>query len=373
MQIADFALERFFAKYEFATRYILCASDVESFAMRDLLALADDETRALWDGLTLGYTESPGHPALRAAVAALYERAGADEILMFAGAEEGIFVAMHALLGAGDHAVVVWPAYQSLHEVARAAGADVTLVPLNAAAAWSLDPSAVRRAMRPETRVVVINFPHSPTGAQIDRAVFDEVLRICEAAGVTLFSDEVYRLLEHDPAIRLPAAVDVSANAVSLGVMSKAFGLAGLRIGWIATRDARLRARLASLKDYTTICNSAPSEVLALIALRARERVLARSRGIISSNLRLLDDFFDRHRRHVEWVRPRAGSVAFPRLLTRDADRLAEALVAREGVLILPGSRFGYPGSHFRLGFGRIDMPVALERLGRFLEHGPQA
>jgi aspartate/methionine/tyrosine aminotransferase len=370
VQIAEFALERFFARYEFATRYILCASDIEGFAMRDLLALADAETQALWERLTLGYTESPGHPALRAEVAALYERVEAADVLMFAGAEEGIFVAMHALLGAGDHAVVVWPAYQSLHEVARAAGADVTLVPLDAAGGWSLDPEAVRRAMRPETRVVVINFPHSPTGAQLDRGVFDEIVRVCETTGATLFSDEVYRLLEHDATIRLPAAVDVSERAASLGVMSKAFGLAGLRIGWIATRDARLRARLASLKDYTTICNSAPSEVLALIALRARERVLARSRAIISSNLPVLDDFFDRHRHHLEWVRPRAGSVGFPRLLSGDADRVAEALVEREGVLILPGSRFGYPGNHFRLGFGRTDMPVALQRLSRFLEQG---
>jgi aspartate/methionine/tyrosine aminotransferase len=368
VQIADFALERFFARYEFSTQYILCASDVEGLAMRDLLALADDEALSLWDRLTLGYTESPGHPMLRAEVAVLYDGVDPDEVLMFAGAEEGIFVAMHALLGAGDHAVVVWPAYQSLYEVARSLGAEVTLVPLGVAGGWSLDPEAVRRAMRPNTRVVVINFPHSPTGAQLERAAFDEIVGLCETSGVTLFSDEVYRLLEHDVSTRLPAAVDVSVSAVSLGVMSKAFGLAGLRIGWIATRDARLRGRLAALKDYTTICNSAPSEVLALIALRARERVLDRSRAIISANLPVLDDFFDRHRSHVDWVRPRAGSVAFPRLVGRDADRFAEALVERQGVLILPGSRFGYPGSHFRLGFGRNDMPVALDRLSSFLE-----
>jgi aspartate/methionine/tyrosine aminotransferase len=154
--------------------------------------------------------------------------------------------------------------------------------------------------------------------------------------------------------------------------MSKAFGLAGLRIGWIATRDGALRRRLAALKDYTTICNSAPSEVLALIALRARERVLARSQRIIAENLTLLDAFFERHRGRVEWVRPRAGSVAFPWLLDRDADRLAADLAEREGVLILPGSQFGYPGNHFRVGFGRTDVPTAIERLGRFLDGDTQ-
>jgi aspartate/methionine/tyrosine aminotransferase len=288
--------------------------------------------------------------------------------LMFAGAEEGIFLAMHALLAAGDHVVVTWPAYQSLHEVARSLGADVTLLPLDPARGWLVDPDDVRRALRPKTRVVVVNFPHSPTGAQIGRSELSEIVRACEDAGVTLFSDEVYRFLEYQPETRLPAAVDLSPVSVSLGVMSKAFGLAGVRIGWIAARDAALRRRLAALKDYTTICNSAPSEVLALIALRARDRVLARSRRIIAENLALLDAFFERHRDQVEWVRPQAGSVAFPRVLRHDADQLAATLAEREGVLILPGSQFGYPGNHFRIGFGRIDMPPALERLSGFLD-----
>lgn len=367
MLIADFELERYFAQYEFSTRFLLCASDVEAYAMRDLLAFADAETRALWDELKLGYTESTGLPALRAEVASLYESVGPDEVLMFAGAEEGVFLAMHALLSAGDHAIVTWPAYQSLHEVARALGAAVTLVELDPERAWVLDPEAIRHAIRPSTRVVVINYPHSPTGALIERDAFHAIVRICAEHGLTLFSDEVYRFLEHDPATRLPAAVEVSEAAVSLGVMSKAFGLAGLRIGWVATHDADLRRRLAALKDYTTICNSAPSEVLALIALRARARVLERSRAIILSNLPLLDAFFERHEARLRWIRPRAGSVAFPRLLGDDVDTFARSLVEREGVLLLPASCFGYPRNHFRVGFGRADMPEALARLETFL------
>ncbi|HEY9226727.1 MAG TPA: aminotransferase class I/II-fold pyridoxal phosphate-dependent enzyme, partial [Gemmatimonadaceae bacterium] len=184
-----------------------------------------------------------------------------------------------------------------------------------------------------------------------------------------LFSDEVYRYLEHG-APRLAAAADCSERAISLGVMSKAFGCAGLRIGWIATRDAALRQRLASLKDYTTICSSAPSEVLALIALRARDKVLARTLEIVRSNLALLDDFFARNANRFEWVRPRAGTVGFPRLLGRNVDEFAASLVEREGVLILPASRFGYPGNHFRLGFGRRDMTEGLTRMERFAAEG---
>ena len=369
MQIADFALERYFARWEFSVRHLLCASDVEAYPMRDLLAFADDEMRDAWENLRLGYTESTGHPLLREAIAGLYSSASPNDVVTCVGAEEAIFLTMHALLCAGDHAIVVWPAYQSLYEVGRSIGAAVTLVPLEPKD-WSLDPEAVIAAIRPNTRVIVINFPHSPTGALIPQSTFDCLTAAAEARGITLLSDEVYRYLEFDEAQRLPAAVDIGRHSVSLGVMSKSFALAGLRVGWIATHDDALRQRMCRLKDYTTICGSAPSEILATIALRSRERVLARSREIIAGNLPLLDRFFESFGDELEWTRPRAGSVAFPRLRTNDAgaiDRFCAELVEREGVLLLPGSQFQHDGNHFRIGYGRADMARALERLERFL------
>jgi aspartate/methionine/tyrosine aminotransferase len=364
MRIAEFTLERYFAKWEFAVRHVLGASDIEPYRVDELLALADDDARCRWESLTLGYAESLGLPALREAIAQLYDHVASDDVITFAGAEEGIYLTMHALLQAGDHAVVMWPSYQSLHEVARSAGASVTLVPLDPRD-WSFDVDAVAAAMRPNTRVIVANSPHNPTGSQLSADQLARLVSIAERHGVHLFSDEVYRLLEHD-APTLPNAADCSARAISLGVMSKSFGLAGLRIGWVATRDRALYRKLASLKDYTTICNSAPSEILALIALRARERVLDRSRAIVRGNLELLDGFFARNADRFAWVRPRAGSVCFPKLLAGDVDEFAAALVEREGVLVVPGSQFAYPGSHFRLGYGRLDMPQALARLEAF-------
>ena len=364
MRIADFALERYFARWEFAVANVLCASDCEPLALAEVLELADDDTRERWTSLRLGYTESLGLPALREAIASLYEGVNAGEIITFAGAEEAVFLYMHAALSAGDHAVVVWPAYQSLHEVARSIGASVTLVPLRPRD-WSLDVDAVAAAMRPNTRVVVINSPHSPTGAQIPPADFARLISIVELHGAQLFSDEVYRFLEHSSE-RLPAAVDRSAAGVSLGVMSKAFGLAGIRIGWIATHDAALRSRIASSKDYTTICNAAPSEILALIALRARTRVLDRAHSIIVENLAALEGFFSRNEDQFSWVRPQAGSVCFPALKRGNIDDFSARLVQDEGVLLLPGSQFGYPGNHFRLGYGRRDMVSGLLRLEDF-------
>ncbi|HEY0361970.1 MAG TPA: aminotransferase class I/II-fold pyridoxal phosphate-dependent enzyme [Solirubrobacteraceae bacterium] len=367
MQIRPFALERYFAEHEFTAELLLCSSDVEAYALRELLALADDETRGLWEGLSLGYTETAGHPLLRAEIAALYPGLEADDALVFAGAEEAIFAFAHATLGADDHAVVVTPDYQSLHEVARAAGAQLSTVELEHDSGWALDLDAVRGALRPGTRAIVVNFPHNPTGAHIDRATLEGLVEIAEDADAHLFSDEVYRWLEHPPAALLPGAAELSAGALSLGVMSKTFALPGLRIGWLACRDRELLARIAAIKDYTTICSSAPSEILALVALRRRDEVVARSRAILDANLPLLDDFFARWGGVFEWVRPRGAAIGFPRLVADvTIEDFARELVDEEDVLLLPGSVYGHPGNHFRIGFGRRNMPEALARLERF-------
>jgi aspartate/methionine/tyrosine aminotransferase len=370
MRIADFALERYFARWEFAVDHLLCASDVQGYPMAELLALADDDTRRMWDGLTLGYTESTGHPLLRAEIASLYEHLEPDDVLVFAGAEEAIFCLANVLLGPGDHAVVTWPGYQSLYEVARAAGADVTLHELREEHGWAIDIDLLRSQVTPSTRLVVVNAPHNPTGMQPDRATFDALVALAEEVGAHLLVDEVYRFLEFDDAERLPAGGDATPRGISLGVMSKSFAMAGLRIGWLATRDRDLLERCARFKDYTTICSSAPSEVLALIGLRARETVLARSCSIVADNLVALDAFFDSWSDRFTWVRPRAGSVGFPRLTVPGVsiDDWAAGLVEAEGVLLLPGSQFDYGGNHFRLGFGRADLPIALERLERHAE-----
>jgi len=365
MRIADFALERFFARWEFAVEHLLCASDVEGYPMADLLTLADDETRALWANLTLGYPESTGHPLLRQEIASLYDTLTADDVLVFAGAEEAIFCLMNVLLGPGDHAIVTWPGYQSLYEVGRATGAEVTLHELREDADWRLDLDLIRRQMTTATKLIVVNAPHNPTGMLPDRATFDGLVDIAEEAGAHLLMDEVYRFLEFDETDRLPTGGDATARGISLGVMSKSFAMAGLRIGWLATRDRDLLARCASFKDYTTICASAPAEILALIGLRARDVVLDRSRSIVAANLDRLDAFFEAWPDRFAWVRPRAGSIGFPRLTVPGVaiDDWAASLVEAEGVLLLPGSQFDYGGNHFRLGFGRTDLPVALERL----------
>ena len=184
--IEPFLLERYFAEHEFATPYLLCSSDLETVAMRDLLATADAESAELWDDLRLGYTETTGHPLLRAELAALYDTVDADDVVTFAGASEAITCLVSGLVGRGDHVIATWPGYQSLYEVARSAGADVTTIELRAEAGWAIDLDAIRAALRPATRLIVVNAPHNPTGMLPAREVWSELADLAADAGATL-------------------------------------------------------------------------------------------------------------------------------------------------------------------------------------------
>jgi aspartate/methionine/tyrosine aminotransferase len=235
--------------------------------------------------------------------------------------------------------------------------------PLREEEGWAPDLAELRRLIRRRTRAVVVNSPHNPTGYQMPLAMFREVIRMAEERGILLFSDEVYREAEYQEEDRLPAACDLSEACVSLGVMSKSYGLAGLRIGWLATRNARLLDAVAALKDYTTICCPAPSEFLAELALRYRQAILRRNLDLITGNLQVLDEFFARHPERFVWLRPLAGPVAFPRLIGAEVESFCNRLRERSGVLLLPGSVFGDKDNHFRIGFGRANLPEAVARL----------
>ncbi|GAB4496637.1 MAG: pyridoxal phosphate-dependent aminotransferase [Anaerolineales bacterium] len=368
MKLSPFKLERYFAKYEFNTEFLLCSSDCESMSIADLLSLeegAADKFQNVW----LGYTESLGSPSLRREIAGMYATAQPDDILVFTGANEAIYLFMMAALQAGDHVIVHAPHYQALSEVAKGIGCEISLWRAREEHGWALDMDQLKRFLRPATKAVIVNLPHNPTGYLMPRADFDALNRFVQENNLLLFSDEVYRESEYDPADRLPAAVDYGAHAVSLGGTSKTYGLAGLRIGWIATKNRELYNKIASLKDYTTICNSAPSEFLAEVAIRHRAQLASRNLEIIKSNLTIIDDFFSRSSSFFAWHRPKAGSMGFPKLLQGDVESFCDDLVKKAGVLLLPGSMYDETENHFRLGLGRKNLPQAVQRLEEYLSN----
>ena len=371
MKLPVFKLEKYFDKYEFNAPYIMCASDNESHSLKELLALADEESLELWDNLRLGYTPVPGFPLLRGEIAKLYQNIPKKGIGTFAGAEEAIFAAMHVILSQGDHVIIPTPCYQSLSTLPKELGAEVSLLPMKErSGTWTLDIEELAALVRPNTRLIVINFPHNPTSAHIDQTTLEKIIECAKSVNAYLFSDEVYRFSDHRPSPSLPAAADLYDKALSLGVMFKTFGLAGIRIGWLATQDEELLESCLEFKCYLSICNSTPSEILAIIALRAREKIIERNLYIVRKNLDLLDRFFEKYPKIFAWKKPIAGSTAFPKLLApMPINTFTEELVDKEGVLLLPGTVYDYPGNYFRLGFGRKDMPEALTRLERFMKY----
>ncbi|MBI5302996.1 MAG: aminotransferase class I/II-fold pyridoxal phosphate-dependent enzyme [Chloroflexi bacterium] len=369
MQIAPFKLERYFAEYEFKAQYLLCPSDCESLSLLELLQMADPDGLALWENLGLGYTETPGHPLLRAEVARMYETMTPDDVLI-AAPEEAIFIAMHTLLKPGDHVVAISPAYQSLSEIAHAIGGDVTPWSFELRDNhWQLDLDQLARLLTERTRLIVLNFPHNPTGYLPTRDELDTMVDLARQRGAHIFSDEMYRLLEYDPARRLPAMCDLYEKGISLSGLSKTFALPGLRIGWLATRERAILDACQRFKDYTTICNSAPSEILGIIALRAKEKIIARNLTIIHNNLEIAAQFFAEHANRFTWLKPHAGSVAFPRWIGgTSVEQFCADMRERQSVMIVPGSIFDFPGDHFRVGLGRRNFVEAIERVAEYLQ-----
>ena len=429
--LRPFKLERYFADYEFSAPHLLCCSDAEALTMKELLELnrangeAGRELQERWDTLSLGYTESRGDPTLLGEVSGLYEggvvAAEGPRAAVVMAPQEGVFLGMKAMLepvAEGDAVVCMSPGYQSLYGVAEALGCEVlkwepdqqeqepvdtpgvgegraaaaaaaaassSLVPARFSIATLqalLDGAAATHTKKGAgaVRAVVVNFPHNPTGFLPTREEFRELVGLCRARGCFLFCDEMYRDLEYDgPDRRLPSAVEMGyERAVALSGVSKALSLPGLRIGWLVSTSPAFLHRVTELHDYTTICNSAPSEVLACMALRCREAILARNRAIVAANLCLLRAFFARHAGRFAWAEPEAGTVCFPRLLTPmaaapgaaaaeggdavDVTKYCKWLVETHGVMLLPSSVYdGFPVPCFRLGFGRRNLEAALE------------
>lgn len=371
--LPDFRLETYFSRWEFAARYHLTASDAEALTISEVLALGSDADRAEFANLPLGYVETWGGDRLRGAIADTYTSCAPEDVLVFAGAEEALFWLPQILLSPGDHAVVTVPNYQAMETIPLAVGAEVTGLLLDESDSWQLDLDALAAALRPTTRVVAVNFPNNPTGAVLDHETWARLVQMCQERGIRLVSDEVYRGLELDRSRVLPQAADLSPTAVSLNVMSKSYGLPGLRVGWITCRDHALLERLEKHKHYTSICNAAPSEFLAALALRHGPELHERNRAIIAENLPLFDAFFARHPDLFEWEPPAGGPVAFPRYLGADGvEAFCRDLVETEGVLLLPAGIYAsplaqVPTDRFRLGLGRRNPAPALEAFDRFL------
>ncbi len=364
----ELALTSYLSCWHGIARHHIGASQSETVTLAELLALADGEDLHRWQTLQLGYTDPLGASWLRRTVAASYDTVDMRDVVCFAGAQEALFAVLHALLVRSDHAIVVLPNYPAVEALALSL-CDVSGVALDADDDWSLDIDRIARAVRPETRVVAISFPNNPTGHVPGAERFAALVALCRRHGIWLLSDEVYRLTERDPAHRLPQAVDVYERGISLGALSKAHGLPGLRSGWAACRDPELTARMAMKRQYLSTCSAGPSEVLACIAIKAASAIIARNRRIADANLSAACGFLDRHPALFDWTVPLGGMVGYVRYRGADGvEAWTRRMAQVAGVLLLPASMFRsrlleLPDDRFRLGFGCHGLAEGLEAL----------
>jgi aspartate/methionine/tyrosine aminotransferase len=368
MKINDFRLERYFAAFEFKAKYMLSASDCESLKVNELLSMADPECLDLWDNLKLGYTETKGHPLLRDEIASLYKKIIPEDICVLVP-EEGIFIALNVILNPGDHVIVMDPAYQSLSEIPAAIGCEITKWPVQLKKnQWFLDTVSLQKAIKRNTKLIVINFPHNPTGFIPEAEDFNKIIETAVRNNIWLFSDEMYRHLEFSQSCRYESVADQYENGIALSGLSKSFGLPGLRTGWIATRNKRLLDKIERFKDYTTICNSAVSEILGIVALRNKDHIIAANLNLIRENIQIAMEFFRNHDDLLTWIAPKGSSVTFPLLNNKyHVEELCKKLVEQKSVLLLPASIFNFPGNHFRLGLGRKNFSEAIKVFESFL------
>lgn len=369
MIISQFHLEKYFEKYEFTADYMFSCSDCDGYSMKYVLSKANEQEQQMWDNLHLGYTETQGSPFLRDAICKYYKNKRIDDVVV-ASPGELSFITMNALLEGVEnpHAVVVSPAYQSLYQVLDALGCEISYWKAQENEnEWKFDIEELKKLVKPNTRLIVINFPHNPTGAYLKPSELNSIVEIARSCGAYIYSDEMYRdLILPQDCVPLQPICDIYEKGISLWGMAKSFGLAGVRVGWIVSPDKWLISQILQFKPYLSMCSSAPSEILSAIVLNHREEFLTPNLVKIRKNVELFKSAIEAGK--LPWIEkfvaPIAGSVAFVKIkCDSSALEWSEALVKAKSILTVPSEMFEYPGTYLRIGFGRENFEKVLNML----------
>lgn len=366
MKIKDFKLERYFAKHEFTAKYLLSSSDCDGYEQSHILENASADELKMWNEIKLGYTESAGDPRLRESITQFYQTKNIEEMVVGSPGELN-FIAMHVLLEKQDHVIAVAPAYQSLHEVVHSIGCEVSYWKPNKE--WVFDVNQLEGLIKENTKLIIINFPHNPTGSYLSIEELKHLVALAEKNNCTIFSDEMYHKLISEPDNELPPISDLYAKGISLWGTSKTFGMAGLRTGWLVCQDKSFIQKVIAFKDYLSICSSAPSEILSIIALNHIDVFLQPNIQKIQENIKLFESFAEKQELISAFIPPRAGSTAFvPLNINCTSLEFSNYLVEKAGIMTIPAEMFDHPGKYIRVGFGRESLPKILPVMGNFLE-----
>jgi aspartate/methionine/tyrosine aminotransferase len=366
MTLPLFDLNEWFATAEGRFDLSLSHSGCQPQTVADLL---DDGDWKSFEDLSLSYGAFEGLAELRQAIADQYDSVEPAHVMTFNGPSEAIYTFMRAILKAYDTVVVQSPLFRTLHSIARHIGCAVKEWRPADELSCVFDVSDLAAICNGSTRLIVINFPHNPTGQMISEPELRRIVGLAQAADAMLFSDEVFRLLELAPQRTLPAACDLYDKAVSATGLSKPFGLGGLRIGWMVTKCDEIRSAVKRYRYNTVEMTNTPCQWLACRALQRKDEVLARSRSRISANLDRLEAFVEIHNSTLKLFRPKAGTMAVVQQRTKlTSTDLCKRVLKEEQLFLVPGKPLGMPDSVLRFGLGMPDFASGLERFGRFLE-----
>ena len=373
-------IDRFFAQYGGKDKKYLCGSEVEPVPVKEILSVADDDLLQEWEDLTLCLNDPRGHVLLREEIAKLHN-VTPDDVLV-AVPQEAIYIAMNTLAqylrgsSTGFHAVVTFPTYQSLHEDLRSLGVELSYwrAEYEDKTGWNFNIESLKQQLRDDTKLLVVNFPNNPTGFVPDVETWNEIVTLCKARNLFLFSDEMYRLSNNDGSLPLPSVCAEYQKSMLLFGMSKTFGMPGLRTGWLCSTDRELQSQMMQLRDYLTGSPPGPCEMLTTMALRKKQVFVDRALSIIQPNLKHIQQFCANHQDIFQWHSPQAGCAGFMRLKSwalevgeGGASGFCKVLREETGLLLLPATIYDFEDEFVRVGFGRGTLEEYLKEFDEFI------
>jgi aspartate/methionine/tyrosine aminotransferase len=370
MKISPFKVEQWMNEWETKAVYNLGETCVDSLRVDELIELCGEDTEEYLRklaGMRMSYGHIEGSPELRQGIASLYGNISADNVIPTHGAIGANYQVIMTLVEPGNNMVCVKPTYQQHYSIPESIGAEVRPLKLTYAEKFLPNLDELSRLVDRNTKMITINNPNNPTGSLIPDDMIEEIVKIAENAGAYVLSDEVYRGVSEDGKY-MTSIVDLYDRGISVGSMSKVFSLAGLRLGWIATRDIDVKNACLARRDYDTISCGVLDDMLAALALKHKDSVFERSKAIIGENRAVLDKWV-RETPEAEYIRPVAGTTALVYYKKKIPSReLAERLLKEKGVLVTPGECFDMEGS-MRIGYAYDSkrLQTGLEKIAELL------
>jgi aspartate/methionine/tyrosine aminotransferase len=365
MQLKPFLLDMWLDSFEHNIEFNLAASTGPSWTLNEILNLAGAEERERFLNHKVVYSRPAGAEGLRAAIA---EMQGVDieSVQVVTGASEALLVLMWLAAEPGANVILPRPGYPPFSALPESLRLEIRYYDIRKENGFQIDPDEIKWLVDRNTKLIIVNSPHNPTGATITDEELEDLHELTSSRGIQLVSDEVYHPVYHGRATKSAARLP---HATVIHDFSKAFPLAGVRTGWMIEHDRKQRERYWNARAVFSISNNTSGEILAEIAMRHRDTVLKRTQETATKNLQQLERFMAEHRDVLGWIPPRGGMTAFPWLLTGEDSRALCQAAAEEGILLAPGDCFDAP-PHFRLGFAAMTdrFPAALDRLGEFVK-----